>query len=490
MFSIKTLGVTSHASALLVLFAFLIALFAATYQLSESPAVWYDEGFFMQAAINVTERGEQVMQLAPGDFLSSWSISAGYPLILPLAASFSFFDVGVLQARAVMVLYVMLFLAVAYLFARREFSSPLALASLLLLVTFPLLYGNGKVVLGEVPALFYLMLTLLSLRTLERRGYRTRDFFITGIFLGLTFAAKYIFMLVIPAFVFAFLVKRRNFTFGLKNIAFGAFGFLIPFLVWLYFQFGSGDSILEFLGFVVNPYDNTAASALPLILGNLARFVTEATPLYIFLIFITWVVALTLRIRKKEQVSLAEYFSFSFSLLVLVAYLWSPGWYRYFFPASAVILLFFPFSFTYTIDAVRRRFSAPLLSLAPYVVIGALIVFQGYSLVADSYVASYYRSARTAELTEYFSHLDPSASVFLYNVPEIAVFLPEENRNFYQYLTPHEDQLFGAAYLSLIEEGKPDIVVVHKEVYAEKNKFFSRYRARDTIAHYAILETQ
>lgn len=465
------------------------AFFAATYQLTESPALWYDEGFFMQAAMNVAERGEQVMRLGPTTDLSSWSISAGYPLILPIAGSLALFGEGVLQARGVMVLYVMLFLGAAYLYARRQWGATTALAALALLATFPLLYGNGKAVLGEVPALFYLMLTLLSLQALQKSEYTSkRAWVFVGICAGLTFAAKYMFVLVLPALGLAFFIKHRAVLTrtGITGALLASLAFLIPVAVWFHFQFGPNDSLASVLTFFANPYENTAAQALPLILSNVLRFFTEATPLYLLLVFVPWKLSLFLRMRGKELITLAEIAAFAFTVLVLLAYLWSPGWYRYFFGAFMVALLFFPYA---AIDVFRRLSSRlslrPRIAWLPYAIFAVLVVFHTYQLAFHSYVQSYYGATRTAELEQAFSALSPDDTAFLYNVPEVAVLLP--THEYYQYVKPHESQNFGAEELPLLAQGVPDIVIANAGTYLSDPTPFVKYQVMTVVSHYVIL---
>lgn len=469
--------------------ALLITVCAAFYQLSESPAVWYDEGFFAQAAINLNTHGLQVMQLAPGSFLSSWSISAGYPLIYPISVAFDWFGVSVFSARSVTALYTVLFVAVVYLFIRREAGVVFAGIAALLLASLPLLYGNGKAVLGEVPALFYFILMLLALQRFERSGYTNRfAAFMVGITAGLSFAAKFTFMLVPVAFFMALLLRSQSTLrlIDLKNWALGVIGFLIPVSVWFLLQFQSGDSVATVLQFFANPYDYGTAALGAGVIANILRFVTEVTPLYMLGIFILWAASLFIRHRRGERATFAELVAFSFTVFVLLAYLRTPGWYRYFFPAMVVGLL-------YTLQSVsivwqwlteKFRFLTHFFWL-PYAGFILLILLQFYQLGWNSYVANYYGSTRTETLSSYFSTVDPEADVFLYNVPEIAVFLP--NQNFYQYLNPHVNQGFGADALPLLAEGAPDIVVVNAETYDIEKEVFVKYEIKDHVSRYVVL---
>ncbi len=462
---------------------------AAFYQLSESPSVWYDEGFFEQAAMNLASHGEQVIQLVPGHYLSSWSVSAGYPLIAPIALMFKLFGVSVWNARAVPATYIVLFVLTAYVFVRREFGVLSATIVALLLATFPLLYGNGKSVLGEVPALFYFALMLLALQWLEQSRYKNNlAAFLTGMFAGLSFAAKFTFMLVPAALGVVALIRGRTLVreLPIKNWVLGASGFLLSFGVWVLLQFQPGDSVSTVLAFFANPYDYGTTALSEMMLQNLLRFVTEITPLYMLVLFAIWTISIALRKRKDVYVSTAELVSFSFTVLVLLAYLRTPGWYRYFFPAMVVSLLYFPQSLSVVWSAFQTNISfLSRLRWLPYVGLTLLILIQGYQLGWHSYVAMYYGDTRTAALTEYFSHVPPTESIFLYNVPEIAVFLP--TTDFAQYLNPHVNQGFGADELPLIAHGIPTMIIVNAESYEIEKNVFSAYSVKDHVVHYVVL---
>ncbi len=462
------------------------ALFFATYHLNESPAIWYDEGFFEQLAINVSHGGAQVMELAPGHYLSSWSISAGYPLVYPMALSFATFGTSVLTARIVPATYLVLFVLAAYFLVRRQYGVVPASIAVSLIATFPLLYGNGKSVLGEVPALFWFVLGLGGLYALEKSNYKSvRVAVLTGLFLGLSFAAKFTFMLIVPAVAVVLVLKYKTLRAELTPKALGAgiVGFLLPVLLWLFLQFGPGDSLATTLSFFANPYDYGGEALGAGILANLVRFVTETTPFYFLAIFAPWVVSVVLR---RRSVTTSELFALIFSVFVVLAYLRTPGWYRYFFPAMMLALVFVAPALLHLKEVVLERF--PKLQPACFVLYGGvalLVLLQGYQLAAHSYVASYYKSTRTQDLEQYFSKLSPDSSFFLYNVPEVAIFLP--TRTYYQFVMPHEDQPFGREALPLLTAGVPELVVVNAETYQNDPAPFARYVVKDRVSHYVVL---
>ena len=88
---------------LIVAGLFAILLFFSTYRLTESPPTWYDEGIYDQLAENMAVHGTQRMQVAPDTYVSTASVTGGYPFLYPISLAFRLFGVGLLQARIVMV---------------------------------------------------------------------------------------------------------------------------------------------------------------------------------------------------------------------------------------------------------------------------------------------------------------------------------------------------------------------------------------------------
>src|SRR3989344_7206246 len=115
------MGLSMNKEILLVAALFCVALFFATYHLTESPPVWYDEGFYVQSAANLAEQGHLGLQFAPGTIAQSALITVGYPLIYPLALWFQVFGADISSARFLMVVFILGFLAASYVLARGPF---------------------------------------------------------------------------------------------------------------------------------------------------------------------------------------------------------------------------------------------------------------------------------------------------------------------------------------------------------------------------------
>lgn len=477
-----------------------LVFFLSVYKLTESPPTWFDEGFIIQSAVNLVESGKMGIQVAPGKIIGSPEIfSTGWPLAYPVGAAMKFFGQGLLQARAVMVLFLMLLILFFYLLAEKIWGFKTAIFSSLLLASFAPLYGNGKNVLGEVPGLFFLILFLFFLSKLERNNFKDNSYYyaMAGLAAGLCVSTKSIFLLLLPAVLLTIFISRKKILLKLKPIFISLLFFFLPVSLWFKTQFSSADSISGILSTYSNPYAlNNVYSA---VIENALRFFREITPIYFLVISVVWIASIAFRIRdKKQEISVTELFSFIFVILVWLAYLRTAGWYRYLFPANVVMLLYFPAAF-YAVfnffgDFLFKGLKLKYLRLyksAPSVLLLILILIQFYQVAFNSWVATYYQSARTRELTEYFNGRDNSKSIFVYRNPEIVPFV--QSRNYYQYLRLTDALSVGENELNKINMAVPDEIVMNAEGGAEEigkiaNEFFLRYQEKDRVNKYIIFE--
>lgn len=475
----------SHAlPIILVCVAMGIGLFFALYRLTEAPGIWYDEGFYTQVAMNLAERGVQGLQIAPQQFISAKDVTVGYPLLAPVALSYTLFGVGVLQGRGVMVIFILALLLVAYAYSTLLFGSRIAVWSLLLLATFPEVYGNGKSVLGEVPGMLYLMCALCSVVWLERSAYTKLFPYLTlGLATGLAVATKPIFILLPVALAITYIIRFRSITLYWSGVLWGAFVFSLAVGLWIYVQFGTGDSFISIVQYYINPYDVHAGITL---MTNVKLFFTQAVPLYVLGMFTLWGLSMYIR-RQRESISTAEIVAVVFFLCIVVAFLRLPGWYRYLFPATLLAMLFLPFAMTTVFNAlsVRMRILTKATWL-PYLALALLCLAQLYMLIGHSYVAQYYGGNRTSALTAYLAGLPQGASYFIYNSPEVVVLLP--NRNYYQFISPHPNQHIGEEELGVLARGGTDFVILSTGAYHTNTALFKAYTEKGVVNRFTFLQ--
>ncbi|MBI2618389.1 glycosyltransferase family 39 protein [Candidatus Kaiserbacteria bacterium] len=450
----------------------LVVLFFSTYRLTESPPVWYDEGIYHQSAINLLRAGDFGLQVEPDVFASASNSTVGFPLIYPVALSFGLFDVGVLQARSVMVVFILLLVFYAYFLLKNLFGFKVAAYSSSLLATFPVLYGNGKSTLGEVPGMFFLILFLFFIYKLEESDFKDiRWYILAGLAGGLCVVTKPIFFILLPALAFSVFFLRKKITFIIKPILIFVFAFLIPVALWISTQFKVSDSLPHIFAFYATP--SGVGDALGLVVDNMFRLISEASPAFLLLVFLAWAFSVFIR---RLKISLAECTAFFFSFLILVAYLRTLGWYRYFFEAQILSLIFLPYAL-YSMTHTRRF--APLI-------ITILIALNVYQLGFRSFTAEYYTSTATADIERYLSLYPINTSFFVYNAPEVVIFLP--SGNYYQYIKPRPDQIIGEEQLGKIEAGVPDEIIIYSNTYEQIKDEFVLYAPKDRIGRYTILK--
>lgn len=457
-----------------VVICFLVVLFLSTYKLTESPPIWMDEGIITQVSRNVAESGEYRLQVAPGEFVSAGFVTTAYPATLPVALSFKIFGTGILQARIVMVLFILALFVAAYVLARKQFKDPvILLSSLALLATFAPIYGDGRNVLGEIPGLLWLVLALIFVHRIDKGDTQKINFIGAGVFFGLTLVTKPVFIMLGPALLFLLWKFRKQGGAGSWSLAILAL--IVPVLIWLPIQF-HGDTVSNIFSIYANPHSTDVMSS---IVSNFTRFFTEFQPMYFFGSMVVWYASIVVRWRRKERISAVEAAAAIFAGFILLAYLRTTGYYRYFFLAQFFSIFFF---------------SQALLSLAPvkiprkiiYTALALLILLQVYQTFTSSWIAVHFKSTRTEEVTRAIFALPTDATYYLYQSPELALFLP--TNNYYQYLEVTKTIVIGYNTLAVLKEGKVPFVLTNSE-HVEKNKgLFEKYKVKGTAERYFILE--
>lgn len=469
-----------------VLVIFCIIAFYASYKLTESPPTWYDEGIYIQVAQSFAEKGTQDIQITPELSKRIDFLTIGYPVIIPVAASMKLFGSTLFAARIAMVGFILLFTYAAWRLMKRLFDEKAALWSLALVGTFPLLYGNGKNVLGEIPGLLYATISLIALDRLEKRNYEGAwNYLFLGVAVGLTAASKPIFLLFPAGTAIALLLNIRSIPLKWKEILVAVLSFFIPMMLWAYFQFGPEASLSAILNYYANPY---GIQTIPTtMIENFLRFFKETTPLYAAVLTCIWLAAIFVRLYRREKISLAEQSALFFSMLVFAAYLRTAGWYRYFFEALCFAVLFFAPSLQILVSTATRRFSKLPHSVhyAGTAALCVLIGMQFYQLNFSSWVAEYYQSTRSSQVQAFFQAYPKDRSIFVFNSPAAVVFLA--SRNYYQYLQPTAAIGYGNDELELVRLGIPDDVLISPDQYEANPQLFTRYATSTTAGAYLIL---
>ncbi|MBC7227808.1 MAG: glycosyltransferase family 39 protein [Thermoflexales bacterium] len=202
-------------------------LFLALYNLTDYPLTWFDEGSHLHVPKTLVRFGVYADYSSEGFRYYGPTVGVGPTVMLPIAAAFKLFGIGLLQARLVMVLYL---LAATYAFYRLATvlgGHRLAWVATALLVTSRgvSLIEYGRQVLGEVPGLFFMVAGLsLWLAAWEKAGWGRLVG--VGLLLGLAMITKNQYLLVlVPTIGLAWLANLVYYRTAPQRV------FVIPGLV-------------------------------------------------------------------------------------------------------------------------------------------------------------------------------------------------------------------------------------------------------------------
>ncbi len=470
-------------------FVFALGIFLTFFQFTDTPNVWLDEGAFTETAKNVALYGIVGLQTSPGVFfqMNSFVLSTGYPVIFPVALSLKTFGLGVWQARLPMLLYMCLLILLFYIFAKKKYGFYPAITAVLGLISFSPFYGNGRPVQGEVPGLVFLVLGALLLLLWEKSGFTKKKYLIfSGLSLGLAAATKPIFLLGVPlalCITLAFSWKKIQ---NKKILALFISGLLVPIILWFFIPPPTLDSLSKIIPTYVYLASNhgSSVSTLQTIWTNALRFFTESTPILFSIIFIAIVVSFGFRLFKKNNIniSIAEIFVGAFIVVNVGGYLAGTGWYRYFFPAHALLYILFGPS----ILALAESGVSKIWKISLYIFLGGVLAFQFYHLIFLSDTAYVVERTRNVKVAEVLSHIDTSQSVLFYGSPEVLIMYPGREYSHYLAIANTLD----TGNIDIFKTGSFDVVFTRRDFHApedESKALFKCYK-RTVVDRYFLFE--
>jgi 4-amino-4-deoxy-L-arabinose transferase-like glycosyltransferase len=183
--------VTSRTGRLIGLLSGLLLLIISFFNLGNVPSLWWDEGWTLLVARNWVERGFYG-RLLDGQLVPP-GLQASFPVISSIALSFRIFGIGVWQGRLPGVLFTLASLGLVYYLARRLYSKPVAAGTLFVLVLMLVhpainpIY-NGRMVLADMPVVFYLLAGMVCLLFAWKRPFIFLP--LVGLFWGTAFFTK------------------------------------------------------------------------------------------------------------------------------------------------------------------------------------------------------------------------------------------------------------------------------------------------------------
>lgn len=185
----------------LTILGIFVVLFLALYNLEDYPLAWFDEGSHLHVPKTLLLYGEYADYSSDGFRYYGPTVGVGPTVLLPIAGVFKLFGFGIIQARLVISVYLLLAVFLFYKLALWMGDTPrfALIASALLVTTKAInLIEWGRQVLGEVPAIAFMTAgVLLWFKRWEKPGWARLS--LVGLLFGLAVITKYQFLLVIGA---------------------------------------------------------------------------------------------------------------------------------------------------------------------------------------------------------------------------------------------------------------------------------------------------
>lgn len=436
---------------MLAVFVSIIFLAVVFWGFPDSPSPWFDQGINLSIVKTFARDGVYSLGVGPNDFIGQRSLvfSTNYPLFSFIILSFKLFGVGLWQAQIVMVLFMAVFLWLAYLlsnvFLKNKILSLLAVA---LVITFLPFYGNGlSGGLGEVPGLVYFISGLL----LSRKD-KPWLIFLSGVFFGLGAATKVFNTLLLPCLLAGelwYAWQAKKYLWKRWFLIFG--GFALPLLIWLFLLFPPGTIMENFratYSYYKNPYSLNDSFQ---IFRNALKFLTETTPIHFLILIIAFVGGLLLK-KKNPELKRMEIIIAAYVLFNIFWFVRSPGWYRYFFPAHLIVLALFPGALAgWFGDKIRQSIIIGALTL--------LLFTQAAYLIKERNSGLYYNPGPRMFAEFVNNNVSKEKDILVINNPAVA-FLLESDR-VWQRLAINPYFIGGRDWFS--ESQYPDFIVLNND---------------------------
>ncbi|HEX7797494.1 MAG TPA: glycosyltransferase family 39 protein [Vicinamibacterales bacterium] len=338
-----------------IIFAAAVA-FLAVYRLADYPTTWFDEGSHLHVPKALLRYGVYADYSSDGFRYFGPTLGVGPTVMLPIAAAFKLFGVGLVQARLVIVAYLLGALFLFYRLARTLESETVAWVALAMLISSRsiALLDTGRQVLGEVPALCFLLGAFIVWFS-AWDGRRSR-LLIAGMLFGAAVITKYQLLLgIAPTFAIGFIVNLVYYrSTAARVFVWPALVTGIIFAAWqavLVVYLGPQNSLQNFAALRAATAGAAAVFSLPLMkraAGELVSFKTFGGSLAIGLLYGACLSMPRSRTAQQRSVLL---------LFVVTTTAWyvfaSVSWLRYAFAGLAVATLFLARFFVDLIQFLR-----------------------------------------------------------------------------------------------------------------------------------------
>lgn len=317
-------------------------------ELGSFPAAWADDSLFMIVAREIAAGRGYALPILDERWMYPYTLGVGPTLILPVALAVRLMDFSVTAARLPMVGFLCGTVALCYLFTHRIADRPTARWATALLITLSAFINTGKPVLGEVPALLFLLLGLFLLQ----RKLTTQRSVAIGFCFGLAVLTKISIGLLYPAIGFAWLILlfQRQWR-DLQQLTIVGGIAVATFLPWRIVEFLVSPGLINDILFLWGRGQRESTAPFSVLLEHPAILLRLP-----FLAFGVILLAGSLGFWKiRSRLSPILRFTLPLLLLLIILYFLSSFlWYRHLLPAHVLLLPFVPIGMQIVL---KRRFA-------------------------------------------------------------------------------------------------------------------------------------
>lgn len=184
------------------IFLIIILIWFSFYVLSEiyNSLPSFDGAFNMQVPLNLIETGRYATSY---DGITDFNhdITTGPPLLFLNAVVFWLFGVSSFISLIPNAIYLILTAILFFIYVKYLFNNWLGLMALIVFIQTPHIQMWGLAGYGEIPALFYLILSLFLFKLIETRENKILIGLMSGCFFGLAYLTKTIMLIAVPSFI-------------------------------------------------------------------------------------------------------------------------------------------------------------------------------------------------------------------------------------------------------------------------------------------------
>ena len=433
----------------------LMAIFFTYRELGTFPAAWEDDSIFMIVARMFAEGYGYTLPILEYAWKYPYVLGIGPTVIVPSSVFIHLFGFSITIARISAGIYLLGSFTLVYLFTKKNIGRYDAIGATALMITLSALINTGKIVMGEVPGLFFFFAGAFLWKSAQRSYIWSA---IGGVLFGLSVMSKITMGIIYPAFCVCMIIAliRREWI-PLQRLAITTAVAILVFIMWKGIEMTSDPSMLSFI------LERTGGGDKPpfrLLLENPQQLLR--IPFLYFGGMLTLGTIGLWNMRKTLPAYLA--ILIGTTIYVCVAYFLSnEGWYRHILPAHILLLPFIPMGAKKVLGARGAIFTIILCTIAQG---WWQITYHGSSKSPEAAIAANILNEQYADTTliirhaEIFVRYPHNPNWYFLPLPEIASYSPS-------HVTQRSIKTACLPELWKISKGQQDqygsrFVVVHK----------------------------